>query len=154
MDIMEVEILVSNLKRGGVCNVDIVTKMQVNVPKENVFEAFVNPNQIGGFWFSSSSERWEQGKTITLCYEEYNAELEVQINSIEDNKSIEFIWGNHPVTIEFEGIGESTVVTTIEKDFDTQDVEQLLGQKEGWVYMLSCLKAYLEHNVSIRAAIL
>ncbi|MGW7989966.1 SRPBCC domain-containing protein [Staphylococcus xylosus] len=133
---------------------DIVTKMQVNVPKENVFEAFVNPNQIGAFWFSSSSERWEQGKTITLCYEEYNAELEVQINSIEDNKSIEFIWGNHPVTIEFEGIGESTVVTTIEKDFDTQDVEQLLGQKEGWVYMLSCLKAYLEHNVSIRAAIL
>lgn len=136
------------------CNLDIVTKMQVNVPKENVFEAFVNPNQIGDFWFSSSSERWEQGKTITLCYEEYNAELEVQINSIEDNKSIEFIWGNHPVTIEFEGIGESTVVTTIEKDFDTQDVEQLLGQKEGWVYMLSCLKAYLEHNVSIRAAIL
>ena len=136
------------------CNLDIVTKMQVNVPKENVFEAFVNPNQIGGFWFSSSSERWEQGKTITLCYEEYNAELEVQIGSIEDNKSIEFIWGNHPVTIEFEGIGESTVVTTIEKDFDTQDVEQLLGQKEGWVYMLSCLKAYLEHNVSILAAIL
>lgn len=136
------------------CNLDIVTKMQVNVPKENVFEAFVNPNQIGGFWFSSSSERWEQGKIITLCYEEYNAELEVQINSIEENKSIEFIWGNHPVTIQFEGIGESTVVTTIEKDFDTQDVEQLLGQKEGWVYMLSCLKAYLEHNVSIRAAIL
>lgn len=136
------------------CNLDIVTKMQVNVPKENVFEAFVNPNQIGGFWFSSSSERWEQGKTITLCYEEYNAELEVQIKSIEDNKNIEFIWGNHPVTIQFEGIGESTVVTTIEKDFDTQDVEQLLGQKEGWVYMLSCLKAYLEHNVSIRAAIL
>ncbi|MGW8027216.1 SRPBCC domain-containing protein [Staphylococcus xylosus] len=133
---------------------DIVTKMQVNVPKENVFEAFVNPNQIGGFWFSSSSERWEQGKTIILCYEEYNAELEVQIKSIEENKSIEFIWGNHPVTIQFEGIGESTVVTTIEKDFDTQDVEQLLGQKEGWVYMLSCLKAYLEHNVSIRAAIL
>ncbi|MGW7968759.1 SRPBCC domain-containing protein [Staphylococcus xylosus] len=133
---------------------DIVTKMQVNVPKENVFEAFVNPNQIGGFWFSSSSERWEQGKTITLCYEEYNAELEVQIKSIEENKSIEFIWGNHPVTIQFEGIGESTVVTTIEKDFDTQDEEQLLGQKEGWVYMLSCLKAYLEHNVSIRAAIL
>lgn len=136
------------------CNLDIVTKMQVKIPKENVFEAFVNPNQIGGFWFSSSSERWEQGKTITLCYEEYNAELEVQINSIEENKSIEFIWGNHPVTIQFEGIGESTVVTTIEKDFDTQDVEQLLGQKEGWVYMLSCLKAYLEHNVSIRAAIL
>lgn len=133
---------------------DIVTKMQVNVPKENVFEAFVNPDQIGGCWFSSSSERWEQGKTIILCYEEYNAELDIQIKSLEENKSIEFIWGEHPVSIQFEGIGESTVVTTIEKDFDAQDVEQLLGQKEGWVYMLSCLKTYLEHNVSIRAAIL
>ncbi|MDW8543664.1 SRPBCC domain-containing protein [Staphylococcus sp. KG4-3] len=133
---------------------DIVTKMQVNVPKENVFEAFVNPDQIGGFWFSSSSERWEQGKTIILYYEEYNAELDIQIKSLEENKSIEFIWGEHPVSIQFEGIGESTVVTTIEKDFDAQDVEQLLGQKEGWVYMLSCLKTYLEHNVSIRAAIL
>jgi uncharacterized protein YndB with AHSA1/START domain len=62
--------------------------------------------------------------------------------------------GDHPVKIQFEGVDDSTVVTTIEKDFDAQDVEQLLGQKEGWVYMLSCLKAYLEHNVSIRAAIL
>ncbi|MGY0411727.1 hypothetical protein ACW5YJ_00540 [Staphylococcus sp. mip270_02] len=91
---------------------------------------------------------------MILCYEEYNAELDIQIKSLEENKSIEFIWGEHPVSIQFEGIGESTVVTTIEKDFDAQDVEQLLGQKEGWVYMLSCLKTYLEHNVSIRAAIL
>ena len=136
------------------CDLDIVTKIQVNVPKENVFEAFVNPNQIGGFWFCSSSARWEQGKTITLCYEEYNAELNIQIEEIKKNKSIEFIWGDHPVKIQFEGVDDSTVVTTIEKDFDAQDVEQLLGQKEGWVYMLSCLKAYLEHNVSIRAAIL
>lgn len=72
---------------------DIVTKIQVNAPKENVFEAFVNPNQIGGFWFFSSSARWEQGKNITLCYEQYNAELNIQIEEIKKNKSIEFIWG-------------------------------------------------------------
>ncbi|MDD0189482.1 hypothetical protein PSY19_24295, partial [Shigella flexneri] len=77
--------------------------------------------------------RWEQGKTITLCYEEYNAELNIQIEEIKKNKSIEFIWGDHPVKIQFEGVDDSTVVTTIEKDFDAQDVEQLLGQKEGWV---------------------
>ena len=47
---------------------DIVTKMQVNVSSDQVFEAFVNPDYIGGFWFSSSSERWEEGKTITLRY--------------------------------------------------------------------------------------
>lgn len=34
---------------------DIITKMQVDVPRETVFEAFVDPEKIGGFWFSSSS---------------------------------------------------------------------------------------------------
>ncbi|MFD3221243.1 SRPBCC domain-containing protein [Staphylococcus saprophyticus] len=133
---------------------DIITKMQVDVPRETVFEAFVDPEKIGGFWFSSSSERWEQGKTITLRYEEYDAELNINIERVEDNQLIAFTWGAHPVTIQFEGSEAGTVVTTTEKDFDTQDVKQLLGQKEGWVYMLSCLKVYLEHGVTIRAAIL
>lgn len=73
---------------------------------------------------------------------------------MEDNQLIAFTWGAHPVTIQFEEGEAGTVVTTTEKDFDMQDVKQLLGQKEGWVYMLSCLKAYLEHGVTIRAAIL
>lgn len=133
---------------------DIITKMQVDVPIETVFEAFVDPEKIGGFWFSSSSERWEQGKTITLRYEEYDAELNINIERVEDNQLIAFTWGAHPVTIQFEESEAGTVVTTTEKDFDTQDVKQLLGQKEGWVYMLSCLKVYLEHGVTIRAAIL
>lgn len=134
--------------------IDIITKMQVDVPRETVFEAFVDPEKIGGFWFSSSSERWEQGKTITLRYEEYDAELNINIERVEDNQLIAFTWGAHPVTIQFEESEAGTVVTTTEKDFDTQDVKQLLGQKEGWVYMLSCLKVYLEHGVTIRAAIL
>lgn len=133
---------------------DIITKMQVDVPRETVFEAFVDPEKIGGFWFSSSSERWEQGKTITLRYEEYDAELNINIERVEDNQLIAFTWGAHPVTIQFEESEAGTVVTTTEKDFDTQDVKQLLGQKEGWVYMLSCLKVYLEHGVTTRAAIL
>lgn len=133
---------------------DIITKMQVDVPRETVFEAFVDPEKIGGFWFSSSSERWEQGKTITLRYEEYDAELNINIERVEDNQLIAFTWGAHPVTIQFEESEAGTVVTTTEKDFDTQDVKRLLGQKEGWVYMLSCLKVYLEHGVTTRAAIL
>jgi len=137
-----------------VVGMDIITKMQVDVPRETVFEAFVDPEKIGGFWFSSSSERWEQGKTITLRYEEYDAELNINIERVEDNQLIAFTWGAHPVTIQFEESEAGTVVTTTEKDFDTQYVKQLLGQKEGWVYMLSCLKVYLEHGVTIRAAIL
>ncbi|MCD8826300.1 SRPBCC domain-containing protein [Staphylococcus gallinarum] len=133
---------------------DIQTQMQINVPVHKAYEAFVNPEEISGFWFSHSSERWETGKTITLKYAEYNAELDIEIVHIEENRLIQFTWGNHPVDIHFEENDNGVIVTTIEQDFDKTEVEQLLGQKEGWVYMLSCLKAYLEYNVKIRAALL
>ncbi|WP_326022046.1 SRPBCC domain-containing protein [Staphylococcus succinus] len=71
---------------------DIITKMQVDVPIEKVFEAFVNPNEIGGFWFSSSSSRWEAGKTITLEYKEYDAVLDIQVKAVHLNSQIEFTW--------------------------------------------------------------
>ncbi|MGX0100134.1 uncharacterized protein YndB with AHSA1/START domain [Staphylococcus cohnii] len=114
---------------------DIVTKMQVNVSSNQVFEAFVNPEYIGGFWFTSSSERWEEGKTITLRYEAYNAEIDILIEKIVKNESIHFKWGNNHVTIELDGDDNHTIVTTTEKDIEENEVERLLGQKEGWVYM-------------------
>jgi uncharacterized protein YndB with AHSA1/START domain len=49
-----------------------ITKFKILKPVNEVFEAFVDPAKIGKFWFSSSSERWEQGKTITLKYDEYD----------------------------------------------------------------------------------
>ena len=133
---------------------DIVTKMQVNVSSDQVFEAFVNPDYIGGFWFSSSSERWEEGKTITLRYEEYRAEIDILIEDMVENEMIQFKWGDNHVTIQFDGDDNHTIVTTTEKDIEENDVARLLGQKEGWVYMLSCLKSYLEYGNKIRGALL
>lgn len=133
---------------------DIVTKMQVNISSDQVFEAFVNPDYIGGFWFSSSSERWEEGKTITLRYEEYHAEIDILIEDMVENEMIQFKWGDNHVTIQFDGDDNHTIVTTTEKDIEENDVARLLGQKEGWVYMLSCLKSYLEYGNKIRGALL
>lgn len=133
---------------------DIVTKMQVNVSSDQVFEAFVNPDYIGGFWFSSSSERWEEGKTITLRYEEYHAEIDILIEDMVENEMIQFKWGDNHVTIQFDDDDNHTIVTTTEKDIEENDVTRLLGQKEGWVYMLSCLKSYLEYGNKIRGALL
>lgn len=39
-----------------------LTKMKIVKPVNEVFDAFVDPIKIGSFWFSSSSEKWEQGK--------------------------------------------------------------------------------------------
>lgn len=55
-------------------NTQITTKFKIRTSANEVFEAIVDPKKIGNYWFSSSSERWEQGKKITLRYDEYEAE--------------------------------------------------------------------------------
>ncbi|MCO7177190.1 SRPBCC domain-containing protein [Sporolactobacillus kofuensis] len=132
-----------------------LTKMKIDKPANEVFEAFVDPSKIGNFWFSSSSQRWEQGKTITLKYREYNAQLDIYLMKVMKNKEIVFKWGpredNYIVTIRLIEMGQATIVTIIEdgfKDTDEQIIQQLVDDKEGWVFMLTCLKAYLESGVT------
>ncbi|MBD0379465.1 SRPBCC family protein [Paenibacillus sedimenti] len=137
-----------------------LTKMKILKPANDVFEAFVDPAKIGNFWFSSISERWESGKTIKLLYKEYNAEGEIKVKEIVKDKKIAFEWdyGNiHLVTITFTQTDEkSTIVEVNEEGFVENEglIPLLVGNKEGWVYMLTCLKGYLEHGITtLRAAL-
>jgi uncharacterized protein YndB with AHSA1/START domain len=133
-----------------------LTKMRICKPVNEVFEAFVDPSKIGNFWFSSSSERWEQGKTITVRYDEYDAQGDIKIMEIEENKKIVFQWGNdgkgNVVTITLiELDNASTIIEVNEEGFNENDdelISKLLGNKEGWVYVLTCLKGYLEFGVN------
>jgi uncharacterized protein YndB with AHSA1/START domain len=147
---MEGEIIMNNL-----------TKIKIFKPVNEVFEAFIDPLKIGGFWFTSSSERWEEGKTITLKYDEYAAQGDIKIVKIEENKNIIFRWGydgeGHIVSIILKELNStSTIVEVSEEGFneiDDEFINNLLDNKEGWVYMLTCLKGYLEYGVSLRASL-
>jgi uncharacterized protein YndB with AHSA1/START domain len=133
-----------------------LTKFTILKPANEVFEAFVDPLKIGNFWFSSSSERWEQGKTVTLKYDEYEAQLDIKVIEIELNKKIVFKWGptmeEHDVTIMLKEVDTSrTIIEVTEEGFKENDdelIDKLLDNKEGWVFMLSCLKGYLEFGVN------
>ena len=135
-----------------------VTKMKILKTVNELFEAFVDPSKIGNFWFSSSSERWEQGKIITLRYDEYDAQGDIKVLEVEINKKIVFKWGDdHIVTITLEALDTSSTIIEITEDgFNKNDddfINQLLDNKEGWVYMLTCLKGYLEYGDNLRAAL-
>jgi uncharacterized protein YndB with AHSA1/START domain len=132
------------------------TKIKISKSVNEVFEAFVDPAKIRNFWFSSSSQRWEQGKTITLRYDEYDAQGDIKILEIEGNKKILFQWGTdgegHIVTITLKELDSAmTIVEVNEEGFNDNDeqlISNLLDNKEGWVYMLTCLKGYLEFGVN------
>ncbi|MCY9660696.1 SRPBCC family protein [Paenibacillus chondroitinus] len=137
-----------------------VTKMAIAKPANEVFEAFVDPEKIGNFWFSSSSERWTPGKTIQLRYDEYNADGEIRVKDIVKDEKITFEWDYghvHLVTITFTAKDEMNTIIEVNEDGFSDDKESiplLVGNKEGWVYTLTCLKAYLEHGITtLRAAL-
>jgi uncharacterized protein YndB with AHSA1/START domain len=139
-----------------------LTKLKIEKPANEVFEAFVDPAHIKNFWFSSSV-RWEQGKTVTLRYEEYDAQTDIELIEVETNKKIVFRWGGEAeagniVTISLDELDStSTVIEVREEGFREDDDElmsNLLDNKGGWVYMLTCLKGYLEFGINkLRAAI-
>lgn len=144
-------------------NTDVTTKLKINQPTHKVFEAIISPTEIGHYWFSSSSERWAEGKRITLKYEEYGAEGVITALEMEMNKKIVFVWGEEHgevtmVTISFEESQSGTIITVVESGLNAHDPEivtKMMGQKEGWVYTLTCLKGYLENGVSnLRASLI
>ncbi|WP_251555130.1 SRPBCC family protein [Neobacillus muris] len=138
----------------------ITTKLKILKSAHEVFEAIVDPEKIGNYWFSSSSERWAQGKQITLRYDEYQAEGDIKVIEIIGNERIVFSWGEETIVAItlMESDNGSTIIEVKESGFKEEDPEladKLIGQKEGWVYMLSCLKAYLENGVTtLRASLL
>lgn len=140
---------------------EVTVKLQISKPAEEVFVALINPEKIGNYWFSSSSEKWTEGNTVLLRYEEYQAEVAIRIMEVAEKKKIVFAWGEkHEETIVSITLKEHNLKTVLEvkesgfKEDDPLLVEKLLNQKEGWVYTLTCLKAYLEHGIhDLRASL-
>jgi uncharacterized protein YndB with AHSA1/START domain len=117
---------------------------------------------MSNYWFSSGSGRWEQGKTVTLRYDEYDAQVDIQVIEVQDNQKIIFQWGApgeaHDVTITLEELDHTSATIEVTEQGWREDEEalisKLLDNKEGWVYMLTCLKAYLEFGVTqLRAGV-
>ncbi|WP_066258989.1 SRPBCC family protein [Neobacillus drentensis] len=139
-----------------------LTKLKIKKPAHVVFEAFVDPAHIKNFWFDSSS-RWEQGTTVTLRYEEYDAQIDIELIEVEVNKKIVFRWGGEGeagniVTISLNEMDSSRTIIEVREDGFREDDDELisilLDNKGGWVYMLTCLKGYLEFGINkLRAAI-
>lgn len=142
---------------------EITTKFKILKPANEVFEAIADPDKMANYWFSSGTGRVEQEKAITWRYEEYNAEGLIHVLEVEENKKIVFSWGEEGqetvVTITLEKLDESsTKIEIIESGFKEDDpdlVDKLVGQKGGWVYMLTCLKGYLENGINtLRASLI
>jgi uncharacterized protein YndB with AHSA1/START domain len=136
------------------------TGVLVRRSPHDVFEALADPSITTRFRYTKSSGRMEEGAELTWDWEMYGASGKVWVQEVEPDRRIRFLWEGydpaHPTTVEFLFVpyeNDATYLRITETDFsgdaDTQ-VDRALESTGGFTFLLSALKAALEHDVTLR----
>lgn len=137
--------------------------LTVNVEKiisrdcDDVFEAIYNPAQMRHYFISSGSGKLEAGKEVIWRWEDVGAELSIKVLQADKaRKTIEFHWdasgSETKVQIILEQAGKKTVVKIHETGWESNEegIQRYGQQIQGWVDMVTCMKAYLEFGINLR----
>lgn len=136
-------------------NVYVEAQMLIRKPIEVVFEAFINPEVTTNFWFTKSTGKLEEGKTVTWEWEMYGVKNVVNVHQIIPNQLIKTVWGEPSVNVdyEFKTMEKGTLVVIKSYGF-AQTGEEMLRQVNdntgGFTTVLDGCKAYLEHGINLR----
>jgi len=136
---------------------EIKTRLQINKPIHEVFEAIIDPEKMSDYFISKSSGRMETGKQLVWQFPEFENNFKIRVGQVEADKYISYFWFIDDiellVEINFTSVdSKSTIVTVTEKDRENNEagINWLKGNTEGWANFLSCLKAYLEYGINLR----
>ena len=133
-------------------------EMLIRRPVAEVFEAFIDPAVTSKFWFTKGSERLDTGKRIRWDWEMFGVSAEVNVKAIEANKRILIEWSSSdsaPTTVEWlfaPRADDTTFVTVTESGFSgsgDEVVRKALDSQGGFTFLMSGLKAYLEHKIAL-----
>ncbi|REC51191.1 polyketide cyclase [Chryseobacterium piscium] len=133
----------------------VQAQMLIRRPIQEVFEAFINPEITTNFWFTKSTGKLEEGKTITWEWEMYSVKSEVKVLQIIPNQLIKTEWGlfSNNVDYEFKEMEKGTLV--IIKSYGYSETGDALlsvinDNTGGFTTVLDGCKAYLEHGINLR----
>ena len=136
---------------------ELKTNVQLKIlkPIKEVLEAVINHEKMSKYFISSGTGRMEAGKTITWEFADYNAVLDIKVESVSKNE-ITFFWSasgvETKVIFNFLKEGNNTILKITEDGWNKDDegIERALEQTKGWAQMSVCLKGYMEFGVSLR----
>jgi uncharacterized protein YndB with AHSA1/START domain len=129
-------------------------------PPHDVFEALADPSMTTRFWYTKSSGRMIEGAELTWQWEMYGASGKVWVKAVEADRRIRFAWEGYdpsqPTTVEFLLFpydNDFTYLRITEAGFsgdaDSQ-TSKALDSTTGFTFLLSSLKAALEHDITLR----
>jgi uncharacterized protein YndB with AHSA1/START domain len=140
---------------ANVTPVVVNAQMLIRRPVAEVFEAFVNPEITTKFWFTKSSGKLEQGKTVRWDWEMFGVGDELTVKDLEENRRILIEWASDSSKVEwnFEPRGDNTTLVTITNSGFASIGDEILAQaldaKGGYTTVLAGLKAWLEHGIEL-----
>ncbi|QRA42878.1 SRPBCC family protein [Chryseobacterium cucumeris] len=135
-------------------NAYVEAQMLIRKPVEDVFEAFINPEVTTNFWFTKSTGKLEEGKTVTWEWEMYGVKNVVKVHQIIPNQLIRTEWGEPAVNVdyEFKTMEKGTLVVIKSYGFSQtgEDLMKVINDNTGgFTTVLDGCKAYLEHRIKL-----
>lgn len=135
----------------------------VRRPPHEVFEALADPSNTVKFWYTKSTGRMVEGAELIWVWEMYNHTVKVKVDEVQADSRIRFSWCQYdksiPSTVDFQFIpyeGNSTYLRITESGFSgdaDKQVKSALASTGGFTFLLSAVKAALEHNINLRVVI-
>lgn len=138
--------------------VDVYAK--IARPVAEVFAAVTDPQQLSAYFTTGgASAALAEGANVIWKFGDYPGEIPVRVTRLVHNQRIEFAWDAEDgayqtaVVMTFEApAGGDTLVRVVESGW-RQGPEGLKASYlncSGWMQMLCCLKAWLEHGINLR----
>ncbi|KQC29936.1 SRPBCC family protein [Flagellimonas eckloniae] len=134
------------------------SELGIRRPVKEVFEAFTNPDITAKFWYTHSTGKLEEGVHLEWKWEMYNLVVPVNVLEIIENQKILIEWGQgiqkSTVVWEFNSVNDNLTFLTIQNYNFLGNGDELLNQikdsTKGFTFVLSGLKAWLEHKIQLR----
>jgi uncharacterized protein YndB with AHSA1/START domain len=116
--------------------------MLVRRRPDEVLEALADPSVTTRFWYTKSTGRMAEGAELTWAWDMYDVSARIWVEEVRPGELIRFRWDGydpaHPTTVRFE-FGPYPGGTTYLRITET-----------GFTFLLSALKAALEHDITLR----
>jgi len=134
-------------------------KSIVRAAPEKVYQAFVNPESMGKFWFHRKDEGFRVNETVMfyLGNEKDAFGFDVQILELNPNSLIHIKWGDESGWTEVRWLFEETdsgdtTLTIEETGFsgtNEEIIDKIVDSSKGFNQVIIAAKALIEHGVAI-----
>ncbi|SDI19545.1 SRPBCC family protein [Nonomuraea jiangxiensis] len=124
-----------------------------------VFRAIVDPDITTRIWYTKSSGKMTPGAELLWEWEMYGVSSHISVEEVEENSRVRFTWSGYTpesrTTVEFRFVpapGDTTYVQITETGFTgsgDEVVQYAIDSTGGFTFLVSSLKAFLEHDLAL-----